>query len=106
MTSEAQSPESELLSRLDRITQVLELALAPQLDAGRDHLRADSLTASIFDLTAGKWVASGDLQRRLAKASGKAESTVRARLTELGERGLLERRGEARSREYRSSGLI
>lgn len=98
--------EDEVISRLDRIAQVLQLALAPQLDSGREHLRSDPLTASIFDQTAGKWVASGNLQRRLAKSSGKGESTVRARLAELGDRGLLERRGEARSREYRSSGLV
>ena len=98
--------EDAILARLDRISQILQIALAPQLDAGRDHLRADALTAAIFDQTAGKWVASGDLQRDLAKASGAAERTVRRRLVELTERRFIEHQGEGNSRRYRSAGLV
>jgi hypothetical protein len=102
----ADGAETAITDRLDYIAQIFQVALASQLDAGREHLRSDPITAAIFDQTSGKWTPSGELQRRLAKSTEKAESTIRARLTELAERGLIQQRGEARNREYRSSGLV
>jgi hypothetical protein len=104
--AESEEASQEIISRLDYIAQILQVAFAPQLDTGRQHLRSDPIAAEIFDRTAGTWRSSGDLQRDLAKATGKGTSTIRERLTELAQRGLLEQRGEARNREYRSAGLV
>lgn len=98
--------DNDVIARLDYIATILQVALAPQLDAGRTHLRSDTLTAAIFDQTAAKWVGSGELQRRLAKESGKTERTVRTRLGELADRGLIAQRGEGTKREYKSAGLV
>jgi hypothetical protein len=106
MSPSAERGGDEVLARLDYIAQILQVALAPQLDAGREHLRSDPLTAAIFDQTAGDWMPSGALQRSLAEATGKVERTVRTRLGELAERGLISQRGEGHSRSYRSAGLV
>ena len=98
--------EDPLLDRLDRLTELLELAFAPQLASQRDLLRGDPVDAAIFDLTAGSWISTGDLQATAATKVGTTGRTVRAHLAALGERGLLQKRGAGRSTEFRSSGLI
>jgi hypothetical protein len=94
--------DDAVLAELRRMTSLLELAFKPQLDAARESLHADPLNSAIFKATRSKWVGSGALQRQI---KGHGGSTVRGRLAELADRGLLERRGDGPAREYRSSGL-
>jgi DNA-binding transcriptional ArsR family regulator len=95
-----------LFERLDRLTEILELALSPQLDAARSKLRADSLDAAIFDATAGEWVPAGDLQRKVAAATGAKKRTLQEHLSGLVDAGYLQKDGAGPSVRYRSSGLI
>jgi hypothetical protein len=95
-----------LLARLDRLTAMLELALAPQLDAARERLRSDPLDAAIFDATAEGWIPAAELQRVLIAKTGAKKRTVQTHLGELVTAGHLEQRGGRRFSEYRSSGLI
>lgn len=94
--------DDAVLTELRRIRSLIELAFKPQLDAARESLQADPLNAAIFKATRSKWVGSGALQRQI---KGHGASTVRGRLAELADWGLLERRGGGPAREYRSSGL-
>jgi len=95
-----------LLERIDRLTAMLELALAPQLEVARERLRTDPLDAAIFDATADGWVSAGDLQRVLTATTGAKKRTIQAHLAELVAAGHLKQRGGRRFSEYRSSGLI
>jgi DNA-binding MarR family transcriptional regulator len=106
MTNEAATTDPALLERLDRLTQILELSLAPQLDTARAELRADEVDAAIFDCTAGGWKAAADLQREVGKATKTKTRAIQEHLSRLIERGLIQKRGSIRDAEYRSSGLI
>jgi DNA-binding transcriptional ArsR family regulator len=98
--------EDFVLERLDRIAEVLELALSPQLEGARSRLRADSLDAAIFDHTAGRWVPAGELQHKVAAATGAKKRTLQEHLSALVENGFLKKDGAGPSVRYRSSGLI
>lgn len=100
------SEPADLLERIERISALLEVALAPQLEAGRKFLRRDPIEAAIFDHTAGNWVLTGELQALVAKATKAKDRTIRDRIGTLVERGLLQRRGGARNTEYRSAGVV
>jgi hypothetical protein len=103
----AQPPEpADLLERIERITALLEVALAPQLEAGRESLRRDPIDGAIFDHTAGNWVLTGELQASVTKATKAKDRTIRDRIGGLVERGLLQKRGGARNIEYRSAGVV
>ncbi len=104
--SEASATADPLLSRIDHLTELLELALAPQLEARRAELRADALDAAVFDATAGSWVAAAELQRKVKKATGAEPRTLQKHLARLVDQGHVEHRGGRRYAEYRSSGLI
>lgn len=104
--SETAETVDPLLDRIDRLTEMLELALSPQLEARRSQLRANSVDATIFDATAGDWIAAAELQRRVKKATGAEKRTLQSHLSKLIAAGHVEHRGGRRYAEYRSSGLI
>jgi len=95
----------EITERLDLILATLRLAFASELGAARDAYRSDRVNAAILDATEA-WTASTDIQRQAAKTADAGTSTVRARLPELVQAGLLQARGTERRMEYRRSGLI
>jgi hypothetical protein len=97
--------DDEILQRLDLIQATLQLAFAPQLDAARDAIRQDDVNAAILDST-DDWVASTELQARVAKNASVTERTVRDHLPGLLAGRLLVSRGTERRQEYRKTGLI
>lgn len=97
--------DGEIVKRLDLIQATLALAFAPQLDEARTRIRADAVSAAILDLT-DDWIASKDLQEKVAKKSGKSTRSIRDRLPELVEQRVLQARGTERRMEYRKTGLI
>ncbi len=104
--SETAETVDPLLGRIDRLTELLELALSPQLEARRSQLRADPVDTAIFDATAGDWIAATELQRRVKKATGVEKRALQSHLSKLIAAGHVEHRGGRRYAEYRSSGLI
>jgi hypothetical protein len=94
-----------IVRRLDLIQATLRIAFEPQITAVRETLRADDVAAGILDRTT-EWVGSGDLQKAVAKASGKTTRTVRNRLPDLVARGAVETRGSDAAPEYRRTGLV
>lgn len=97
--------DDELLRRLDLMQATLQLAFKPQLDAARNALRADKVIAAILDETED-WIASSELQKRVATAVKTSDRTVRDRLPDLVAEGVLAMRGSERKGEYRRTGLI
>jgi hypothetical protein len=106
MTEPASSQHAELIDRVDRLTQILEVALAPQIEAGRALLRPNEVDAAIFDHTAGTWIATANLQKRVTKATGAKTRSIQNHLSSLVERGFVRKRGGGRSIEFRSVGVI
>ena len=97
--------DDELLGRLDLMQATLELAFKPQLDAARNTLRADKVIAAILDETE-EWIASSELQKRVAASAKTSHRTVRDRLPDLVAERVLAMRGTERKAEYRRTGLI
>lgn len=95
--------DEAILAELRRLSALIELAFRNELEAGRAALLADPLNRAIFKATKTKWVGSGEIQRRITNAGN---STIRERLSELADQGLLDRRGDGPAREFRSKGLI
>jgi hypothetical protein len=97
--------DEAIIHRLDLILATLRLAFARQLRETRDEMRSDDVTAAILDVTEN-WTPSTDVQRRVAKGTGKTERRVRDRLPGLVEQGVIAARGSERKLEYRRTGLI
>lgn len=97
--------DEEVLHRLDLILATLRLAFAPQLRAACEDMCKDDVTAAILDETES-WTASTDVQSRAAKSTGRSARTVRDRLPELVDQGVLQARGTERKMEYQRTGFI
>lgn len=102
MSTEAEQP---LLERLDRLTRLLELALAPQIEAGRAAVRADHIDAAILDNAAGDWKPAAMLQQAVSKKTGKKTRAIQDHIGDLVERGFLQRKNAGPKTEYRALGV-
>jgi Fic family protein len=102
----AASGGQEIVERLDRLMTLLEVALAPQLEQGREAVRKDPVDASILDLTAGKWIPTAKLQMQVEAKTETKDRTIRDHIKVLVERGFLQSQGGGRSTQYRSTGVI
>jgi hypothetical protein len=98
--------DEAILEQVTRIAQVVELALKPQLQTVGAELRKDKTDAAIFDLTARKWVAAGDLQTKVQAKTGTKPRATKNHVAALISAGLLEKKGNGPRVEYRSAGLI
>ena len=95
----------QVLDRLDRLIAIVSLAFANEIDAARERIRANPVSASILD-SASDWTAAGELQRQVAEQTGMSARSVRAKLTELVSVGAVDIRGGGPSTAYKTTGLI
>jgi hypothetical protein len=105
MSTEVAVSEAPLLERLDRLTGLLELALAPQIEAGRAAVRADEIDAAILDNASGAWKPAGKLQEAVAKKTGKKTRAIQDHIGDLVERGLVQKKSAGPKTEYRATGV-
>jgi hypothetical protein len=95
-----------LVDRLDRITQMFELALSPQLQAARAALRENAVDAAILDAGGGNWKPAARLLSEVEGATGKKKRAIHGHINALLERGFLEKQGAGRTTEYRTSAVL
>jgi hypothetical protein len=95
-----------LLERLDRLTAILELALAPQLAEGRAAVRADEIDAAILDAASVDWTPAADLQKAVATKTGKKERAIQGHVGDLVDQGFLQKDGGGPKVRYRTNGVI
>jgi hypothetical protein len=105
MSTEPTGTEGPLLERLDRLTGLLELALAPQIEAGRKAVRADQVDAAILDNAAGDWKPAAKLQQAVSKKTGKKTRAIQDHIGNLVERGFLQRKNAGSKTVYRATGV-
>jgi hypothetical protein len=96
---------AEVVSRLDKVIALLRVGFGGELSRVGEEVDRDPVSRQILELTED-WIPAGDLTKKVADATGKGERTVRERVGDLVELGLLESEGATRNRKYRSSGLI
>jgi hypothetical protein len=95
----------EVIERLDRLTAITRIAHADAIERMRQKVRSDKLNAAILD-GAKKWTPAGKLKTAVTKKTGSGASTFSARVVELLDAGLLEKRGAGSTTEYKATGLI
>lgn len=96
----------EVVRRLDRIAAILELAFREPIEAAREQVRADPVTAAILDLTRDEWVAAGRVKQRASAQTGQSERTVGRRLSTLVDQSFVEAQGQGPSVRYRATGIV
>lgn len=94
-----------VLQRLDRIIFLLGLAFRDQIDAARQEVLRDPVSAALVDTAAEDWITAGDLKRRAAAATKQSERTVSRRLSQLVAEGWIDVAGSGANVKYRSSGI-
>jgi hypothetical protein len=97
--------DDEIQRTLGRIAAILQIAHSDAINDVRTEVMDDPTNRVIFKAVS-KWVATGDLEKAVKKASAGSRATLFRRLGELVDRGLLERREASGKAEYRNSGLI
>lgn len=97
--------DDPIAARLDTLIALHRLTHRDALEAARNDILSDPVNREVLR-RASKWVGAGSLQTTVARTTGASTRTVRDRLAELLDQGLLERRGGGPTTEYRSSGLL
>lgn len=95
-----------IVSRLDRLIALFQLAHSGELAQTRARIRSDVGSAVILDLAEDGWIAAGKL-RDAAEAKTKLKSTaISDRIAELVGMGALEKTGGGPTTRYRSTGIL
>jgi Fic family protein len=100
-----QSDISALEEKLDLLISLLRIAHREPLQSEHDAVLTDPISKAILDESGG-WVSAGELQKAVAQKAKTSVPTVKRRIAELVERGLLKRVGGGAHVEYRTTGLI
>jgi len=95
-----------LVEQVDRLTKVIELALAPQLEAARRDLRSDPVDDAILTAASSDWKPAKKLRTEVEAKTGKKERTVQGRIGDLTARGFLEFKGAAKTLAYRTNSVV
>ena len=90
--------------KLDAIAAILKLVNHEELEAARQRIRSDKVYAAILDSTRD-WTGAAKVQAAAAK-NGSARSTTSRKIVELIEFSIIEKQGDGKSIEYRSTGLV
>ncbi len=96
---------SAIEGKLDLLISLLRIAHKDPLQAERDAILADPVSKAILG-EAAEWMSAGPLQKAVAQKATTSVPTVKRRIAELVERGLLKRAGGGAHVEYRTTELI
>jgi hypothetical protein len=97
--------DDAVVRRLDLILATLQLAFESELDAARARVSSDPVSKAILDHTED-WIASTELQKKVAAKAKVSDRTVRDRLPDLVRRRILESGGSEARPTYRRTGLV
>jgi hypothetical protein len=97
--------DTALEEKLDLLISLQRIAHAPALDAERKAVLANPVSKAVLSESAD-WINAGPLQKAVAKNAKTSVPTVKRRIAELVERGLLKRSGSGGRVQYRTTGLI
>jgi Fic family protein len=97
--------EQDIVSRLDRLIGILELAHRDDIQRAREAIRSDKTYAAVLALTANETPA-GKLSKAVQQKTKQSPKTVQRRIADLIELGALERIGAGGSVKYKATGLV
>jgi predicted transcriptional regulator len=91
--------------RLTQIAAILQIAYSDAIDSVRTELMEDKANTAIFK-AASSWATVAELETAVVTSKAASRATLYRRLSDLVDRGLLERRDSGGKTEYRNSGVI
>lgn len=95
----------DIVTRLDRIAAILQLAHRDAIDSARTSIRADKVNAAILDATA-KLTPAGKVMAEVKKKTGQSPATISRRIASLVEQGAVDKEGGGSATQYKATGLI
>ncbi len=95
----------EIIERLDRLTTIMRLAHADEIDRAREKIRSDKVNAAILD-AAAQWTGAKRLQTTVATNTKASTRTIQERIVALLAQGVLDKKGGGPRTEYKASGLV
>lgn len=91
--------------KLDRLIALQQIGLRKELDSLKDEIKKDKVSQKILEIASGS-LSAGDLQKRVAELTGVSEITVKRRISELLDKGLILQNREGLNIFYINSGII
>lgn len=90
---------------MDALIALTKIGLRKELEALTNEVRKDKVSQKILELADGS-MSSGELAKKAHKIIGVSEITVRRRISELSEKGLLISHRDGLKVFYTNSGII
>ena len=91
--------------KLDRIVALTQIGLRKELDILKEEIKKDKVSQKVLEFSDGT-LAAGDLQEKVAKSTGVSEITVKRRISELLDKGLLLSNRDGQNVFYVNSGIV
>ena len=95
----------EISLKLDALISLYKIGLKKELNILTEEIKKDKVSQKILEMADGS-LSSGELRQKVADSIGVSEVTVRRRISELSEMGLLLSRRENLNVYYTNSGII
>lgn len=96
---------TDMEKKLDTLIALYKIGLRKELRALSDEIKSDLISTKILELVDGT-LPSGELVIKIAKITGVSEKTVKRRISDLSEKGLLTSNREGLKVYYTNSGII
>lgn len=96
---------NEISRKLDRLIALQQIGLHKELDLLKREINKDKVSQKILEVADGS-VSAGDLQKKVADITGMSVVTVKRRISELLDNGLLLHKREGLNIFYINSGII
>jgi len=95
----------EINRKMDALIALTKIGLRKELSALTDEIKKDKVSQKILEMADGS-SSSGELQEKVARIIGVSEVTVKRRISELSEKGLLLYHRDGLKVYYTNSGII
>ncbi len=94
-----------IAKKLDMLIAITRLAYRESIDTLAKQIRSDPISARILEF-ASEPMAYGLLSKQVAEATGAAEITVKRKIADLRDAGVLAVRKQGRDAIYENAGLL
>ena len=95
----------EISRKLDRLIALQQIEIRNELEILKNEIKKDKVSQKILEIADGT-LSAGELQEKVASSTSVSEITVKRRISELLDKGLLLQNREGQNIFYINSGLI
>lgn len=95
----------EISRKLDRLIALQQIGIRNELSIIKDEIKKDKVSQKILEIADGT-LSAGELQEKVASSNSVSEVTVKRRISELLDKGLLLQNREGQNIFYINSGIV